>query len=78
MGRPGTWRAQIRRSMRDVGQCAVIWNRWSGICLISGQPAWVRCCPVGRYEGLVPVPVLAVAGGLLTWAQRYIAGEVRD
>ena len=24
------------------------------------------------------VPVLAVAGGLLTWAQRYIAGEVRD
>ena len=29
-------------------------------------------------EGLVLVPVLAVAGGLLTWAQRYIAGEVRD
>ena len=29
-------------------------------------------------EGLVLVPVLAVAGGLLTWAQRYITGEVRD
>ena len=29
-------------------------------------------------EGLVLVPVLAVAGGLLTWAQRYIVGEVRD
>ncbi|HYB47993.1 MAG TPA: hypothetical protein VED20_11640 [Streptosporangiaceae bacterium] len=24
------------------------------------------------------MPVLAVAGGLLTWAQRYIVGEVRD
>ena len=29
-------------------------------------------------EGLVLVPVLAVAGGLLTWAQKYITGEVRD
>ena len=29
-------------------------------------------------EGLVLVPVLAVAGGLLTWAQRYINGQVRD
>jgi hypothetical protein len=29
-------------------------------------------------EGLVLVPVLAVAGGLLTWAQRYITSEVRD
>jgi hypothetical protein len=29
-------------------------------------------------EGLVLVPVLAVAGGLLMWAQRYITGEVRD
>ena len=29
-------------------------------------------------EGLVLVPVLAVAGGLLTWAHRYITGEVRD
>ena len=29
-------------------------------------------------EGLVLVPVLAVAGGLLTWAQRYIASEVRN
>jgi hypothetical protein len=29
-------------------------------------------------EGLVLVPVLAAAGGLLTWAQRYISGEVRD
>ena len=29
-------------------------------------------------EGLVLVPVLAVAGGLLSWAQRYITSEVRD
>ena len=29
-------------------------------------------------EGLVLAPVLAVAGGLLTWAQRYIASEVND
>ena len=29
-------------------------------------------------EGLVLVPVLAVAGGLLTWAQRYIINEVRN
>ena len=29
-------------------------------------------------EGLVLVPVLAIAGGLLTWAQRYITSEVRD
>jgi hypothetical protein len=29
-------------------------------------------------EGLVLVPVLAVAGGLLSWAQRYITGEVRN
>ena len=29
-------------------------------------------------EGLVLVPVLAVAGGMLTWARRYITGEVRD
>jgi hypothetical protein len=29
-------------------------------------------------EGLVLVPVLAIAGGLLTWAQRYITNEVRD
>ena len=29
-------------------------------------------------EGLVLVPVLAVAGGLLSWAQKYITGEVRD
>jgi hypothetical protein len=29
-------------------------------------------------EGLVLVPVLTVAGGLLTWAQRYITNEVRD
>jgi hypothetical protein len=29
-------------------------------------------------EGLVLVPVLAVAGGLLTWAQRYITNEVRN
>jgi hypothetical protein len=29
-------------------------------------------------EGLVLVPILAVAGGLLTWAQRYISNEVRD
>ena len=29
-------------------------------------------------EGLVLVPILAVAGGLLTWGQRYITNEVRD
>ena len=29
-------------------------------------------------EGLVLVPVLAVAGGLLSWAQRYITSEVRN
>jgi hypothetical protein len=29
-------------------------------------------------EGLVLVPVLAVAGGLLTWGQRYITDEVRN
>ena len=29
-------------------------------------------------EGLVLVPVLTVAGALLTWAQRYITNEVRD
>jgi len=29
-------------------------------------------------EGLVLAPVLAVAGGLLTWAQRYITNEVRN
>ena len=29
-------------------------------------------------EGLVLAPVLAVAGGLLTWTQRYITNEVRD
>ncbi|HWT77670.1 MAG TPA: hypothetical protein VN648_02580 [Candidatus Methylomirabilis sp.] len=29
-------------------------------------------------EGLVLVPVLAVAGGLLSWARRYITGEVHD
>jgi hypothetical protein len=29
-------------------------------------------------EGLVLVPVLAVAGGLLTWAQKYITSEVRN
>ena len=29
-------------------------------------------------EGLVLAPVLAIAGGLLTWAQRYIADEVGD
>jgi len=29
-------------------------------------------------EGMVLVPVLAVAGGLLTWAQRYIINEVRN
>ena len=29
-------------------------------------------------EGLVLVPVLAVAGGLLTWGQRYITSEVRN
>src|SRR3974390_68176 len=29
-------------------------------------------------EGLVLVPILAVAGGLLTWAQRYINNEVHD
>jgi hypothetical protein len=29
-------------------------------------------------EGLVLVPVLAVAGGLLTWAQRCITNEVRN
>ena len=29
-------------------------------------------------EGLALVPVLAVAGGLLTWAQRYISNEVRN
>ena len=29
-------------------------------------------------EGLVLAPVLAIAGGLLTWAQRYIASEVSN
>ena len=29
-------------------------------------------------EGLVLVPVLAVAGGMLSWAQRYITSEVRN
>jgi hypothetical protein len=29
-------------------------------------------------EGLVLAPVLGVAGGLLTWAQRYITNEVRN
>ena len=29
-------------------------------------------------EGLVLVPVLAVAGGMLSWARRYITGEIRD
>ena len=29
-------------------------------------------------EGLVLAPVLAIAGGLLTWAQRYIACEVSN
>ena len=29
-------------------------------------------------EGLVLVPVLAAAGGLLTWGQKYITSEVRN
>ena len=29
-------------------------------------------------QGLVLVPVLAVAGGLLTWGQKYITSEVRN
>ena len=29
-------------------------------------------------QGLVLVPVLAVAGGLLTWGQKYITNEVRN